>query len=123
VPKTQVVFYAVENVSPTLEWLDDVPDNARDKLVYRIRRLEEAGHELRRPEADYLRDSIYELRVRHQRVNYRLLYFFNKGVAIVAHGCTKEGVVDTGDIDRAIARRKVYLANPQGHAYVAPAED
>jgi hypothetical protein len=29
----------------------------------RLERLREMGHELRRPEADFLRDGIYELRV------------------------------------------------------------
>ena len=38
------------------------------------------GHELRRPEADFLRDGIYEL-----------LYFFHgQNVAVLAHGLTKE---------------------------------
>jgi hypothetical protein len=122
-PKTRVVFYAEENVSPVLEWLDEIADNARDKLFYRIRRLEEAGHELRRPEADYLRDAIYELRVRHQRINYRLLYFFHKGLAVVAHGCTKEGAVDDRDVERAITRRRIYVSDPQRHSYAGPAED
>jgi hypothetical protein len=39
--------------------------------------------ELRRPEADYLQDGIYELRVGFQHVNYRMLYFFYKNIAVV----------------------------------------
>lgn len=90
-PKTLVYFYLeIDGTAPAFVWLDEVSNNPRDKLAYRIRRLEEAGHELRRPEADLLRDGIYELRVRSQRVNYRLLYFFHKHEAVIAHGCTKE---------------------------------
>ena len=37
----------------------------------------ELGHELRRPEADLLRDNIYELRIGLQGINYRILYFFH----------------------------------------------
>ncbi|MGO9257708.1 MAG: type II toxin-antitoxin system RelE/ParE family toxin [Bryobacteraceae bacterium] len=33
------------------------------------------GRELRRPEADFLRDGIYELRVSLRGVHFRILYF------------------------------------------------
>src|SRR5688500_10116908 len=101
-PATQVRFLAeADGTCPVLEWFDDIPESAVDKLYYRVRRLEQAGHELRRPEAAPLRDGIHELCVGRQRVNYRLLYFFEKGAAVIAHGCTKEGAVDDADIDRA----------------------
>ena len=63
-PKTKVVFYKEDDGSvPILEWLDSLREKALDKCTVRIERLEELGHELRRPEADFLRDGIYELRV------------------------------------------------------------
>jgi hypothetical protein len=46
----------------------------------RIERLRDLGHELRRPEADYLRDGIYELRVGLGSVNHRMLYSFTGGL-------------------------------------------
>jgi hypothetical protein len=55
---------------PILGWLDSLPDKAQ--------KLAELGHELRRPEADFLRDKIYELRVNFKGINYRILYFFIK---------------------------------------------
>ena len=121
-PKIDVIFYADDDgTAPALVWLDDVPEKARDKLWVRIVRLEEMGHELRRPECDLLRDKIYELRARHQQVNYRLLYFFHgKVAAVIAHGCTKEGAVPASEIDRAIRRRAAFLKDPAGHTYSAP---
>lgn len=120
-PRTNVFLFAeVDGECPVLLWLDGIPDDARDKLFYRIRRLEEAGHELRRPEADFLRDGIYELRVRRQHVNYRLLYFFHKSEAVVAHGCTKKGEVPAIDIERAIERKRRYGQHPERHRYVVP---
>jgi len=65
-----------DGAAPLLDWLDVLPQKVQDKCIVRIERLSEQGHELRRPEADYLRDSIHELRIRHLRVNYRILYFF-----------------------------------------------
>lgn len=71
------------------------------KCLHRIERLKEMGHMLRRPEADFLRDGIYELRVRHLNVNYRLLYFFHgQAISIISHGLTKEAEVPLKEIDR-----------------------
>ena len=79
-PATKVVLYAEEGESaPLLKWLDEIPQKAQDKCIVRIERLAAMGHELRRPEADLLRDGIYELRVRHRHDNYRIIYFFSGG--------------------------------------------
>jgi phage-related protein len=81
-----------------------------------LERLRELGHELRRPEADLLRDGIYELRASRQGVNYRILYFFHGTVAaIVSHGIVKERAIPPNEIDRAIERRKRFEANPAKH--------
>jgi ribosome-binding protein aMBF1 (putative translation factor) len=76
------------------------------------------GHELRRPEADNLRDDIYELRIRSGSVNYRLLYFFHgRTVSVVAHGLTKEAAVPAAAINHAIARKAAFTANPSAHTF------
>ena len=90
---------------PMLVWLDTLPAKAQDKCRVRMERLKELGHELRRPEADYLRDGIYELRTKHAGVNYRVLYFFHRTVAaVLSHGLAKEQTVPPVEIDRAIKR-------------------
>jgi putative component of toxin-antitoxin plasmid stabilization module len=81
-------------------------EKARLKCRARIKRLAEFGHELRRPEADYLRDGIYELRVALQGRNYRMLYFFHGQVAaVVSHGLVKERAVPTDTAGSATTRR------------------
>ena len=94
-PKIDVVFYKEDDGSvPILEWLDSLQKKALDKCTVRIERLAEMGHELRRPEADFLRDGIYELRVGLQHVNFRILYFFHgRTAAVVSHGLMKEAQV------------------------------
>jgi len=81
VPLTEVLFYQDETGrAPLVEWLRNLRREDRRayaKCVVRIQRLAEAGHELRRPEVDYFRDGIYELRARRGHVNYRILYFFH----------------------------------------------
>jgi len=117
-PITEVVLFVDDDGSaPLLEWFDGLPDKVTDKFIVRIGRLEECGHELRRPEADYLRDGVYELRVRHKRVNYRLLYFFHEGRAVLAHGIVKEGKVPDREIDRALGRRTRFELDPETHTY------
>lgn len=60
----KVIFYREDDGTvPLLEWLDSLVVKAQDKCRLRIERLAEMGHGLRRPEADYLRDDVYELRV------------------------------------------------------------
>ena len=79
------------------------------------------GHELRRPEADFLRDGIYELRVSLQGVHHRILYFFHGAVAaVVSHGLAKERVVPPKEIARAMERKSRFEANPRRHTYEEP---
>ena len=85
-------------------------------ILRRLARHSEAR--FRRPVADYLRDGIYELRARRGRVNYRLLYFFHgRGVAILAHGLSKEDEVPDAEIERAIERKKAFAKAPARHTY------
>ena len=80
--------------------------------------LRELGHELRRPEADYLRDGIYELRASLGGIQYRILYFFHGEVtAVVSQGLVKEREVPPKEIDRAVKRKVLFEANPQRHTF------
>lgn len=68
---------------------------------------------MRRPEADYLRDGIYELRVNLRGINYRMLYFFHgQTAAILSHGVVKEKVVPVVEIDRALRHKRRFEENP-----------
>src|SRR6266516_3323725 len=100
-PKTKVVFYKEDDGTvPILEWFDSLQERALDKCTVRIERLAALGHELRRPEADLLRDGIYELRIWLGHVNYRILYFFHgRLAAVISHGITKEDKVPSKEID------------------------
>jgi len=119
VPKTRVALYREEDGScPLVEWFDKLPAKAQDKCYPRLERLHEMGHELRRPEADFLRDGIYELRVSLGGVHHRILYFFYGAIAaVVSHGLVKERAVPPKDIDHAVERKKRFEANPAKHTY------
>ncbi|HEX3530915.1 MAG TPA: type II toxin-antitoxin system RelE/ParE family toxin [Thermoanaerobaculia bacterium] len=117
-PQTEVVFYAeTDGNCPLLAWLDRLPRKVQDKCIVRIERLAELGHELRRPEADTLRNGIHEIRASYQGVQYRILYFFHAGTAVLTHGIVKESHVQDVEIERARGRKAAYESDPERHTY------
>jgi phage-related protein len=76
-----------------LEWLAAIEAGNRktyQKCRSYLQRLADFGHELRRPTANYLRDGVYELRINHLGVNYRIPYgFVGAQIVLVLHGLTR----------------------------------
>jgi phage-related protein len=127
-PQTRLLFFQdADGAAPVWEWLKDLRTGnpkAYAKCVVRIRRLVELGHELRRPEADLLRDGIYELRARLGTVNYRILYFFHgRNVAVLAHAITKEDEIAVVEINRARERKRAFAASPIAHTFIGDIEN
>lgn len=119
-PATELNYYMESDGGvPVRDWLWDLRarnPRAFAKCAAKIVRLAALGYELRRPDADLLRDGIYELRAREGRVNYRILYFFHgRNIAFLAHALTKEDKVPAGDIERALQRRQALIRNPDAH--------
>ncbi|MEP7363117.1 MAG: type II toxin-antitoxin system RelE/ParE family toxin [Acidobacteriota bacterium] len=103
---------------PFLEWFDKLPSKVQDKCFVRIERLRQMGHELRRPEADLLRDGIYELRASLSGMQFRILYFFHgTKAAVVSQGLVKERAVPPREIERALVRKKRFESDPHRHTY------
>ena len=120
--QAHLIFYKEsDGTVPVRDWLLELKQRNRRafaKCVTRIRRLAELGHELRRPDADFVRDGIYELRARDGRVNYRILYFFHsRNAAILAHALTKEDKLPKTAMDRALRRKADFELNPSAHSF------
>jgi phage-related protein len=118
-PETEVFFFAEDDGSaPFLKWLDTLPEKDQDKIIVKIERLTFLGHELRRPEADFLRNGIRELRISHRKINYRILYFFSgENQAVISHGLTKKSRVPQNEIDLAVYRKALFKENPEKRRY------
>ena len=114
----RIVLYKDDDGSvPVRDFLDSVSEKAKAKLLVRLGRLRELGHQLRRPEADFLCDGIYELRMKLGHVNYRLLYFFHGNVAaVLACGFTKQDQVPPVEIEQAKQRKAKFERTPQAHS-------
>ncbi len=128
-PQTQVVFYQeTDGEVPVLEWLRRLVKQNRKgyaNCVARIGQLAASGYDLRRPAADYLTDGTSELRAKHIRVQYRILYFFSgQNIAILVQAITKEEeAVPAIDIERALRRKRLFAENPEAHTYVEEEKD
>ena len=116
----KVIFFREKGGSvPLLDWLESLPKQVQAKCLARLKRLEDLGHELRRPESDYLDNGIYELRTQYSTMNYRMLYFFHgRAAAIVSHGFSKqEARVPVREITVAVRRKKAFEEDPHTHGF------
>jgi phage-related protein len=121
-PVTDVIFYReLDGSVPVLGWLQELERRNRraaEKCIAQMEVLHQLGNERRRPLADYLRDGVYELRVRVGRSQHRILYFFHRrNAAAFVHGLTKERIVPPRDIERALARMQLFKKNPALHSH------
>lgn len=101
-------FYTDKTGNPLVGvWLKSLPLKAQAKGYKLLQELKSKGNQLRRPQADFLRDGIYELRWEWGSVQYRILYFFyGHKIVVVSHGIVKEGHVPDAEIETAITRKK-----------------
>ncbi len=121
-PISVVVYFCDTDGSvPALDWLLELGRRDRcavSKCIAQIDLLRQFGHELRRPIADFLRDGVYELRIRTGRSQHRVLYFYHgRNVIVLAHGLTKKGAVPPKEIDRVISRMEQFKKNPTLHTH------
>jgi phage-related protein len=115
-----IVFHKEGNNAPVWEWLQTLGNRAQDKCSAKILRLRELGREMRRPEADYLEDGIYELRISYSGLQYRILYLFHKRRAVVlTHAFLKKTrKVPKKEIGAALKRKEAFEREPKAHTYI-----
>lgn len=73
----KVVFYKdQQGNNPVKDFISKKSKSNQKKILTFIDYLQEVGVDLPRPYADYLRDGIYELRIKLSGSQTRTLYFF-----------------------------------------------
>jgi phage-related protein len=114
-----VIYREADGKTPFMDWFHRLPFHAQARCRARLQLLAEQGPMLRRPAADYLRDGIYELRVKAERRQYRVLYFFHGRVSVVlSHGFHKRrSLVPPIEIERAMERKRAFLSDPRRHTH------
>ena len=121
-PRTKIVPYQdSRGVVPVLDWLERLASSdvgAYRRCTRQIGRLAAERHQLRRPNCDYLRNSIFELRCSFRRRQFRILYFFHGHHAVVlSHALVKKRMVPQLDIEQALIRMVAFEENPSLHSY------
>jgi phage-related protein len=118
-PTAAVLIYQdADGTVPLREWLLTLQAKARADCLAAMRLLGNHGYELRRPYCENLGEGVYELRVKFQRVNLRMLYFFHeRGAVVVTHGFAKEKEIPPKEIEFAKVRMKAFQAKPEAHTY------
>ncbi len=97
---------------PVAEFIDSLDAKSRAKIARTLDLLEEFGIDLGMPYARHLEKQLWELRIRHGRNRYRIIYFLATGETFVLlHGITKKtGPVPRADTEMAERRRNDYLS-------------
>ena len=97
---------------PVVEFIDSLEAKSRARIARTLDLLEEFGIELGMPYSRYLEKQLSELRVRHGRNHYRIIYFLFTGKTfILLHGFSKKtDAVPRADLQMAQNRRDDYLS-------------
>jgi phage-related protein len=117
---TLLLYREPDGEVPLLDWLASLQLEPRVRCYMRLERLKVLGHELRRPEAEYLGSELYELRAKCSGHNYRMIYFFHgRSAVVLSHGFTKqEARVSSREIAVATKRKQLFLSNPKRYSIV-----
>ena len=99
------VYYFVDEDGnkPVKKFIDSLTEKEQAKIYAYITGLKDQGNNLRRPMADYLRDGIYELRPKDNRIFY---FFYLRDRAVLLHAIKKHvKKIPDGDLKLCIKRR------------------
>ena len=100
------IWYFVDDrgCSPVKEFIRELPLNERTKVFAYIEELRRQGHNLRRPLAAPLKDGIYELRPKANRLFY---FFYLKENVVIVHAIkNKTDKVPEHDIKLSLKRKR-----------------
>ena len=100
-----------EGECPIKDFMKTLSENDKDKINAWIQHLKREGINIRRPQGDYLRDGIHELRVKLTRGQTRTLYFFcYEDYIILTHTIYKRtDEVSASEINRAMIYKEKFL--------------
>ena len=108
-----IEYYQSESgKSPVEKFFDSLDAKSKARIAKTLDLLEEFGTSLGMPYARHLEKQLWELRVRHGRNRYRIIYFLDTGQTfLLLHGFAKKtGPVPRADMEIAESRRDDYLS-------------
>ena len=116
-----VEYYVLSNgKSPVKELLNDLEDKKlKAKVYWVISLLETHSRQLNDKYIKYLREGVFELRIKHSTNIVRCLFFYYKNRIIVLTNSFVKKIKKTpqSEINRAIEYKKDYLKKHKGENY------
>ena len=112
----EIIFYKMENgKKPVDDFLNELNDKMRAKMLLSIRIVREKGYQTRLPYSEELEDGIFELRAKVGSDISRVLYFFVVGHKIIlTNGFIKKTQkTPRSEIERAKRYRADYLSREE----------
>lgn len=107
------IYYFVDEKgnNPVKEFIKLLPTKERAKVFAYLVELKNQGHSLHRPMADYLKEGIYELRSKDNRIFY---FFLLKDNAVLVHAIMKKtDKIPEGDLRLCIKRKALVEEHKQ----------
>ena len=117
-PLFDVIYYQLEDGSyPVEEFIVAQDVKMQAKIFRTIMLLEQFGNSLREPYSKYLRDDIFELRIKTGSNISRVLYFFFEGRRVIlTNGFVKKADrTPQAELNTAIERKARYFAEQESH--------
>ena len=111
--KFDIDFYKKNDGScPIIEFLNELDVKMRAKIIRMLKLLEQNGSELREPYSKFLKDGIFELRIKQGTDIVRVLYFFMIGHRIIiTNGFVKKSQrTPRSEIELAKKYKKEYMS-------------
>ena len=111
--KFDIDFYKKNDGScPVIEFLNGLDVKMRAKIMWMLKLLEQNGSDLREPYSKFLKDGIFELRIKQGTDIVRVLYFFMIGHRIIiTNGFVKKSqLTPRSEIELARKYKKEYMS-------------
>jgi phage-related protein len=109
----KIILYQTENGRcPIDDFIATLTENEKDWMTACIEHLKREGFNMRRPQADFLQDDIYELRIQLKgRKKTRTLYFFcfNDYIVLTHTFIKKTEKIPKNEINKAIKYKNNFL--------------
>ncbi len=108
----KLVFYVKENGRcPIQEFLLILEKPMRTKAITELELLKLEGHNLREPHVKYIKDGLYELRIKTGSNISRIFYFFHiENEIILTNGFIKKtNKLPSNEIEKAIDYKEEYI--------------
>lgn len=118
-PEIELIFF--QEYAGAITFLDEFkkqPQKLQESILAKLKRVREEGYRVRMPTVEHLEDGLYELRVKSERNNYRILFFFYNQRAILLPDIhhKDQRKLPRRIIEKALKQKAKFETDPRSHS-------